>query len=79
MYVNGVDIYNDMNSAYTDYIAKEYEEFGKHLGAAMALTFIGSMKGGLKGLSDDDIEALIHDMDNQEEYNKTLEKFYQLH
>jgi hypothetical protein len=79
MYVNGVDIFNDMNSAYTDYYAKEYEEFGKHLGAAMALTFIGSMQGGLKGLSDDDIEALIHDMDNQEEYNKTLEKFYQLH
>ena len=79
MWVNGVDIFNDMNKAYTAYYAKEYEEFGKNLGAAMALSFIGSMKGGLRGLSDADIEALIHDLDNEEEYNRTLEKFYQLH
>ena len=41
-----------MNKAYTAYYAHEYEEFGKNIGAAMALSFIGSMHGGLKGHSD---------------------------
>lgn len=42
--VNGVDIYKELSAAYTSYYAKEYEAFGKDVGIAVALTFIGSVQ-----------------------------------
>lgn len=42
--VNGVDIYKELSAAYTSYYAKEYEEFGKDVGIALALSFIGSVQ-----------------------------------
>ena len=48
--VNGIDIYKELSAAYTSYYAKEYEAFGKDVGIAVALTFIGSVqpKGDLR-------------------------------
>lgn len=40
--VNGVDIYREMSAAYTNYLAKEYESFGKDIGISMTLIFIGA-------------------------------------
>lgn len=40
--VNGVDIYREMQAAYTNYLAKQYESFGKDIGVAMTLVFIGA-------------------------------------
>lgn len=40
--VNGVDIYNEMSAAYTNYMGKEYENFGKDLGISLSLVFIGA-------------------------------------
>lgn len=40
--VNGVDIYREMSAAYTSYMAKEYESFGRDLGVSLALVFIGA-------------------------------------
>lgn len=40
--VNGVDIYREMSAAYTNYMAKEYEAFGKDVGISLALIFIGA-------------------------------------
>lgn len=42
MIVNGVDIYHEMSAAYTNYNAKEFEGFGKDIGIALALVFIGA-------------------------------------
>jgi len=44
MMVNGVDIYKELSAAYTSYYAKEFEAFGKDVGIAVALTFIGSVQ-----------------------------------
>lgn len=40
--VNGVDIYKEMSAAYTNYSAKEFEGFGRDIGVALALIFIGA-------------------------------------
>ena len=40
--VNGVDIYTQLDAAYTAYLAKEYEDFGRDMGSAFTLTFIGN-------------------------------------
>ena len=40
--INGVDIYNEMSAAYTNYLAKEYESFGKDIGISLSLVFIGA-------------------------------------
>jgi hypothetical protein len=40
--VNGVDIYREMSAAYTNYMGKEYEAFGKDIGISMTLIFIGA-------------------------------------
>lgn len=40
--VNGVDIYKEMNAAYTNYQTKNYEAFGKDIGVSLALVFIGA-------------------------------------
>lgn len=40
--VNGVDIYREMSAAYTNYLGKEYEAFGKDIGISMTLVFIGA-------------------------------------
>lgn len=40
--VNGVEIYKEMSAAYTNYQAKEFEGFGRDIGVAMALVFIGA-------------------------------------
>lgn len=40
--VNGVDIYREMSAAYTNYLAKEYESFGRDLGVSLTLVFIGA-------------------------------------
>lgn len=40
--VNGVDIYREMSAAYTNYLAKEYESFGRDIGVSLALIFIGA-------------------------------------
>lgn len=40
--INGVDIYREMSAAYTNYLAKEYESFGRDIGVSLALIFIGA-------------------------------------
>lgn len=40
--VNGVDIYREMSAAYTSYLAKDYESFGRDIGVSLALIFIGA-------------------------------------
>jgi hypothetical protein len=40
--VNGVDVYREMSAAYTNYMGKEYEAFGKDIGISMTLIFIGA-------------------------------------
>ena len=40
--VNGVDIYREMSAAYTNYLAKNYESFGRDIGVSLALIFIGA-------------------------------------
>jgi len=40
--INGVDIYQEMSAAYTSYIAKDFEGFGRDVGVAMSLIFIGA-------------------------------------
>ena len=54
--VNGIDIYHDLSAAYTNYLAKEFEMFGKDIGAALALTFIGP--AGVGKLTNEDAEKL---------------------
>ena len=56
IYINGVDIYRELSAAYTGYYAKEYEVFGRDVGAALALTFIGP--AGVAKLDGDDAAAL---------------------
>ena len=40
--VNGVDIFRELSTGYTNYFAKQYEQFGMSIGSALALVFIGS-------------------------------------
>lgn len=40
--INGVNIYNEMRAAFTNYIGKQYKQFGKDVGVALALTYIGA-------------------------------------
>jgi hypothetical protein len=40
--VNGMDVYKEMSAAYTNYRAGEYEGFGRDVGIALALIFIGA-------------------------------------
>jgi len=40
--VNGVNIYQEMNAGYTNYLAKEYEAFGRDVGVALTMIFIGA-------------------------------------
>lgn len=40
--VNGVDIYKELDAAYTAYLAREFEDFGRDIGSAFAHTFIGN-------------------------------------
>jgi predicted HAD superfamily phosphohydrolase len=40
--VNGVDIYREMSAAYTNYLAKDFESFGRDIGVSLALIFIGA-------------------------------------
>lgn len=42
MVVNGVEIYREMSAAYTNYNDKNFEGFGRDIGIAMALVFIGA-------------------------------------
>jgi hypothetical protein len=42
MVVNGVEIYREMSAAYTNYNDKKFEGFGRDIGIAMALVFIGA-------------------------------------
>lgn len=39
--VNGVNVFREFSAAYTNYFAKHYEQFGKDIGSALALVFIG--------------------------------------
>jgi hypothetical protein len=43
--VNGVDIYRELSAAYTNYLGAQYEDFGRDIGIALALVFIGSNSG----------------------------------
>lgn len=40
--LNGVEIYHEMSAAYTNYKVKEWEGFGRDIGVALALVFIGA-------------------------------------
>lgn len=40
--VNGVDIYRELSAAYTNYLGKQYEAFGRDIGVSLALVFIGA-------------------------------------
>ena len=42
LWVNGIAIGREMSAAYTNYIEKEYEGFGRDIGVALALVFVGS-------------------------------------
>ena len=57
--LGGVDIYREISAAYTNYFANEYEEFGRDIGAAFALVYIGP--SGVNKLSKED-QAKLKDM-----------------
>jgi hypothetical protein len=40
--INSVEIYQEMSAAYTNYKVAEYEGFGRDIGVALALVFIGA-------------------------------------
>ena len=40
--VNGMDVYREMSAAYTNYMAGDFEGFGRDIGIALALIFIGA-------------------------------------
>ena len=40
--VNGMEVYREMSAAYTNYMAGEFEAFGKDIGIALAMIFIGA-------------------------------------
>jgi hypothetical protein len=40
--LNGVEIYKEVSAAYTSYKVGEFEGFGRDIGVAMALVFIGA-------------------------------------
>jgi len=40
--VNGMDVYKEMSAAYTNYMAGDFEGFGRDIGIALALIFIGA-------------------------------------
>lgn len=40
--VNGMDVYKEMSAAYTNYRAGDFEGFGRDVGVALALIFIGA-------------------------------------
>lgn len=42
LWVNGISIGKEMRAAYTNYKEKEYEGFGRDIGVALALVFVGS-------------------------------------
>jgi hypothetical protein len=42
LWVNGISIGREMSAAYTNYKEKEYEGFGRDVGVALALVFVGS-------------------------------------
>jgi len=81
IWVNGVDIYHDLSAAYTNYLAKEYEQFGQDVGAALALTFIGP--AGVGKLTNEDAEKLqtmsqaaLYPLLTQRVYNDSDNKKY---
>jgi len=41
MWVNGISIFREMSAAYTNYSAKEFEGFGRDVGVALAMVFVG--------------------------------------
>merc|ERR1711959_259799 len=41
IFVGGVDIYRELSAAYTNFFAKQYEQFGIDIGSAFTLVFIG--------------------------------------
>jgi hypothetical protein len=43
--VNGVNIYKEMSAAFTNYRNSEFEGFGRDIGVALALIFIGAHDG----------------------------------
>ena len=53
---NGVDIYRELSAAYTNFWAKEYENFGRGMGAAFAKVFLG--REAIKRLSDQELRAV---------------------
>lgn len=55
--VNGVQIYLEMSAAYTNYNAGDYEGFGRDIGIAMALVFIGA---GESSINSDARKSAMH-------------------
>mgnify|MGYP006118183247 FL=1 len=47
LWVNGISIGKEMSAAYTNYKEKEYEGFGRDIGVALALVFVGSTESSL--------------------------------
>jgi hypothetical protein len=43
--LNGVEVYREISAAYTNYKVQEFEGFGRDLGIALALVFIGACEG----------------------------------
>ena len=47
LFVNGVDIFHEVGDAVKSYQAKEWKDFGSHIGAATAKTVLGSYLQGI--------------------------------
>lgn len=50
--LNGVEIYKEISAAYTNYKVGEFEGFGRDLGVAMALVFMGACDPSVTACSD---------------------------
>ena len=72
--LGGVDIYREISAAYTNFFANEYEEFGRDIGAAFALVYIGP--AGVNKLTKED-QAKLKDMIELSLYPSLTQDIYQ--
>lgn len=59
--VNGVQIFDDIEGALTQYKAQKYEAFGEEVGDALALLILGAPEADFARATDESLEALAVD------------------
>ena len=59
--VNGVQIYDDIEGAISQYKSQSYEAFGEEVGSALALLILGAPEADFERATDESLEALAVD------------------